>query len=163
MKLLIKNKSISLSGKSTVTNEQGEVVYKVKGNIFSNIFKVHKKVIKDANGKKLFVVRDKFWHAPFHKSAVIFANGKKLAVVTTSHYIKNGFEVKGATQPIKVEGTGWNLDIILGEEKIGHIEPPEHLTFNDSYVLETFDDSDAPFLVAMVIAIDNIHDRKRRG
>ena len=94
MKFLIKNTFMSLRGNSKVTTEDGQLAYKVKGKLFSNLIsKTYKKVIKDANGKKLFVVRNKFWHKPFYKSALIFQNGKKLATVQNSHFIKNGYEV----------------------------------------------------------------------
>ena len=131
---------------------------RVKGD--NTVFDI---AIKDANGKKLFVVRNKFWHKPFYKSALIFQNGKKLATVQNSHFIKNGYEVTGATEEIKVEGKFWNLDIMLGDKKIGHIAPPEKMTLDDAYTLEVEDPEDAPFLVAMMIAIDNIHDQQRRG
>ncbi len=153
---------MSLKGNSKVTTEDGQLAYKVKGKLFSNLIQMNKKIIKDANGKKLFVVRNKFWHKPFHKSAIIFQNGKKLATVTNSHLIKNGYEVTGATEEIKIEGKFWNLDIMLGDKKIGHIAPPEKLALADSYTLEVDDPEDAPFLVAMMIAIDNIHDQQRR-
>lgn len=163
MKFFIKNTFMSLSGNSKVTSEDGELAYKVKGKFFSNIItKTYKKIIKDVNNKTLFVVRNKFWHAPFRKSAIIFRNGKKLAVVQNSHLIKNGYEVAGATEDIKVEGTGWNLDIMLGDKIIGKIMPSGKLTLDDSYCVDVFDEQDAPFLVAMMIAIDNIHDQQKK-
>ncbi len=163
MKLLIKNTFLSLRGNSKVLTEDGKLAYKVKGRLLSNLVGVHKKVIKDANGKKLFVVRNKFWHKPFYKSAIIFKDGKKLALVQNSHFIKNGYEVKGATEDIAVEGKGWDLDITLGGKKIGHIAAPNKLAIADAYTLEVDDPEDAPFLVAMMIAIDNIYDQKRMG
>ena len=121
MKYTVKNKAISLNGGSIVYNEKHENVFKVSGNFIKNIFGLHTKKIKDKDGKKLFVVRNKFWHKPFFRSAIIYANGKKIATVTNSHLIKNGYEVIGATEPITVEGTGWNLDIKLGNKIIGKI------------------------------------------
>ena len=67
----------------------------------------------------------------------------------------------GATEPITVEGTGWNLDIKLGNKIIGKIEPSKEINFNNTYVFEAKDKEDVPFLVAMLIAIDNIHDAHR--
>ena len=159
MKFLIKNTFMSLRGNSKVTTENGQLAYKVKGKLFSNLIsKTYKKVIKDAK-----VVRNKFWHKPFYKSALIFQNGKKLATVQNSHFIKNGYEVTGAIEEIKVEGKFWNLDIMLGGKKIGHIGCPEKMTLDDAYTLEVDDPEDAPFLVAMMSAIDNIYDQQRRG
>lgn len=161
MKYTVKNKAISLNGGSIVYNEKDEIVFKVSGNFIKNIFGLHTKKIKDKDGKKLFVVRNKFWHKPFFRSAIIYANGKKIATVTNSHLIKNGYEVIGATEPITVEGTGWNLDIKLGNKIIGKIEPSKEINFNNTYVFEAKDQQDVPFLVAMLIAIDNIHDAHR--
>ena len=161
MKYTVKNKAISLNGGSIVYNEKHEIVFKVSGNFIKNIFGLHTKKIKDKDGKKLFVVRNKFWHKPFFRSAIIYANGKKIATVTNSHLIKNGYEVIGATEPITVEGTGWNLDIKLGNKIIGKIEPSKEINFNNTYVFESKDQEDVPFLVAMLIAIDNIHDAHR--
>lgn len=170
MKLLIKNKLFSTGQSSVAENEQGEVLYKIKGKFFSNhISKTYKKVIKGKDGKKLFYVRNKFWHKIYHDSAIIYnAKKKKIAIVSNSHILKNGYEVTGATEPIKIEGQGWNLDIILGEKVIGHISLPpiqnakDALRITDQFVLEAEDEEDVPFLVAVVIAIDNIHDHKRR-
>ena len=169
MKYTIKNKFFSLGGSSVVYDEKGEVAFKVKGSAFSNIItRFHKKIVKDKNGKKLFVVRNKFWHKPFYKSALIFEKRKKLATVTNSHLVKNGYDVVGATKPISVEGTGWNLQIKLGDDVIGRISPPSFdsvkdvvKNITDTYILEVFDEQDTPFLVAMMIAIDNIYDQKR--
>lgn len=161
MKYTVKNKAISLNGGSIVYNEKHEIVFKVSGNFIKNIFGLHTKKIKDKDGKKLFVVRNKFWHKPFFRSAIIYANGKKIATVTNSHFIKNGYEVIGATEPITVEGTGWNLDIKLGNKIIGKIEPSKEINFNNTYVFEAKDQEDVSFLVAMLIAIDNIHDAHR--
>ena len=139
MKYTVKNKAISLNGGSIVYNEKHEIVFKVSGNFIKNIFGLHTKKIKDKDGKKLFVVRNKFWHKPFFRSAIIYANGKKIATVTNSHLIKNGYEVIGATEPITVEGTGWNLDIKLGNKIIGKIEPSKEINFNNTYVFEAKD------------------------
>lgn len=164
MKYLVKNQAVSLKGNTKVFDEQNNLAFIVKGNFFSNaILKTYKKTIKDLNKKKLFVVRNKFWHAPYHPSAIIYNDKKqKLAVVKASHLIKNGYEVFGATEPINIEGTGWNLDIKLGDKVIGKIMPPDKISFNDSYCIDVFDADDTSFLIALMIAIDNIHDQTKR-
>ena len=171
MKYLIENKLMSFGGSSKITDEQGKVAYIAKGSIFGNlILKFYKKTIIDASTKKkLFYVRNKFWHKPFQKSAIIYNDKKqKMAIVRTSNLFKHAYEVVGGTQPINVEGTGWNLDITFGDQKVGHIAPPsEDMVKNffrvtDGYSLEVLDKEDATFLIALVIAIDNIHDQQRR-
>lgn len=168
MKLLVKNKLFSLGRSSVVTDENNKIVYKVKGSLFSNIIShTHKKKVKDASNKTLFVVRNKFWHRLFHKSALIYRNGKKIARIEKSYLVKNGYDVTGATEPISIVGSGWNLDIMLGENKIGNISRPsgtvkDAFRLTDAYILDVVDPADAPFLVAVVIAIDNIYDSNKK-
>jgi len=170
MKYLIKNNLATISGSSKVLDENENLVYVVKGSFFSNVFsKTYKKTLRDMDKNKLFFVKNKFWHKPGFLSAKIYDSKKnKIAIVRQSHYIKNGYEVEGATEPISIEGTGWNLDISLGNKKIGHISLPkientkDFFRISDAYVLEVEDAEDVAFLVAVVIAIDNIVDRKRK-
>ena len=58
MRLVIKNKWISLKGSSTVKDEQGNDVLKVEGKFWTV---THKKFIKDLEGNVHYVVRNKFW------------------------------------------------------------------------------------------------------
>lgn len=170
MRLIIKNKFFTLTGSSTVKDETGNLVYKVKGNWFANVFaKTYKKVVKNKEGKKEFVIKNKFFHAPGFPNAKILRDGKQIAVVTPSHLVKAGYEVTGATDPIRIVGErgkgifNWKLDIFLGDKMIGAILPYDKVHWSDTYVLECDDPEDASFLVAVIIAIDNISDKKRRN
>ena len=58
---------------------------------------------------------------------------------------------------IKGDFLSWTLDIIKNGKTIGTIRREFNL-FKDCFVLETEDTEDMPFMVALVIAIDNILD-----
>lgn len=51
---------------------------------------------------------------------------------------------------------------MLGGEQIGHISLPSNLGIDDTYILDVFNEEDVGFLVALMIAIDNIHDQLRK-
>ena len=63
MKFCVKNKLLSLGGSSTVKDENGNDIFKVKGKVFSL---TKKKKIYNMEGKLLYVVKNKLinWWTP---------------------------------------------------------------------------------------------------
>lgn len=161
MKLIVKNKLMSVGGSSSVTDENGNRAYNVKGKAFSI---TKKKFVKDLNGKTLFKVRNKFWKFFVHKALIYDGDGTQVAKVIRKFSLKANFIVEGTEKPLRVEGNfiGLDLDIILGEEKIGHIRR-KFVALTDEFHVDVYHDEDAPFLVALVIAIDNIYDRANKN
>lgn len=156
MKLYIKNKLISLRGSSSVTDESGNDVFVVKGTFFTF---THKKRIKDADGKLLYKVRNKWFNFFTHSAYIYDGEGEKVAKVKRKFGFKNVFVVEGYSDEISVEGDflSWTLDVYRNGEQIGTVRREFALT--DSFVLETETEDDAAFMVALVIAIDNIGDK----
>lgn len=157
MKLLIKNKFVSMGGSSKVTDEAGNTVYIVKGKIFS-IRK--KKKICDASGKVLYRVRNKYWNFLMHSAFVCDASGEKICKVKQKFSLKANFIIEGYKDEISIEGNilGFNFTIYRNGQAIGSIQRPI-ISITDTFLLESYDDADAPFLVSFIIAIDNILDR----
>lgn len=157
MKLYVKNKFGSIGGSSKVLDENNEPVYKVKGKIFSI---TRKKRICDLDGNVLYRVRNKYWHF-FLKSAFIYdADGEKIVTVKRKLRFKNDYSVQGTQDEIKIDGTifGWNFKVIKNGEIIGTIKR-NFTVFVDAFELDVDNPDDAPFMIALVIAIDNITDR----
>lgn len=157
MKLYVKNKLGSIGGSSKVLDENKEPVYKVKGKIFSI---TRKKRICDLDGNVLYRVRNKYWHF-FLKSAFIYdADGEKIVTVKRKLRLKNDYSVQGTQDEIKIDGTifGWNFKVIKNGEIIGTIKR-NFTVFVDAFELDVDNPDDAPFMIALVIAIDNITDR----
>ena len=157
MKLYVKNKLGSIGGSSKVLNENNEPAYKVKGKIFSI---TRKKRICDLDGNVLYRVRNKYWHF-FLKSAFIYdADGEKIVTVKRKLRLKSDYSVQGTQDEIKIDGTifGWNFKVIKNGEIIGTIKR-NFTVFVDAFEIDVDNPDDAPFMIALVIAIDNITDR----
>ena len=160
MKIYVRNKLTSIGGSSKVLDENKEPIYKVKGKVFSI---TRKKRICDLDGNVLYRVRNKYWHL-FLKSAFIYdADGEKVATVKRKLAFKNDYSVQGTEDEIKIDGTiwGWNFKVIKNGQLLGTIKRNFTL-FADAFEIEIDNPEDAPFMIALVIAIDNITDRKNR-
>ncbi len=159
MKVYIKNKFWSIGGGSSVVNENKEPVFKVKGRIFS-ITRV--KYVCDLEGNRLFKVRNKWFNWFIHKAYIYDANKHKIATVKDKWFnVNQEYFVMGYKDEIKIQGKffGLTTQILKNGEVIGTIR--RQITFiNDAFELEA-NEQDMPFLIALVIAIDNITDKKR--
>lgn len=155
MKLYVKNKLVSLRGSSTVKDENDNDVFIVKGALFSL---TNKKRVKDTDGNLLYKVRNKWFNVFTHSAYVYDGEGTKVAKVKRKFGIKNNFIVEGYQEEISVEGEifSWTLDVYRNGGQVGTIR--REFDFTDSFVLETATEDDAAFMVALVIAIDNIFD-----
>ena len=160
MKVYIKNKFWSIGGGSSVVNENKEDVFKVKGRAFS-ITRV--KYVCDLEGNRLFKIRNKWFNWFIHKAYIYDANKNKIATVKDKWFnVKQEYFVMGYKDEIKIQGKffGLTTQILKNGEVIGTIR--RQITFiNDAFELDAAEE-DIPFLIALVIAIDNITDKKRK-
>lgn len=156
MILYITNKLASLRGSSTVVDEDKNPVYKVKGKLFSI---THKKRICTLDNKVVYSVRNKFFNWWSHSAFIYDENKEKIARVKKKVDLKGTFFVEGYKDEIKIEGNFLKLTstIYRNGEQIGTIKR-EIKWFVDSFVLDA-NEEDMPFLIALVIAIDNIYDK----
>lgn len=161
MKVYIKNKFLSLGGSSSVVDENKKPVIFVKGKLFSI---TRKKRIKDLNKKTLYIVRNKFFNFFNHSAFIYDENKVKIAKIVSKWInVKNEYIVEGYKDEIKIVGGFFspNCEIVRNGEVIGTIR--RQLTFMmDAFELEGAEE-DIPFLVSLVIAIDNIVDKKSRN
>ena len=155
MKVLIKNKFFSVGGSSSVKDENGNDAFYVKGRVFSPT-KV--KWVCDGNGNKLYKVRNKWFNFFTHK-AYVYADGEKVATVKHPPFSGKKFVVSGYDGDITVNGDFFSLKsyIECNGKVIGTINR-QITVVNDAFSLEA-DEKDMPFLIALVIAIDNIMDK----
>ena len=157
MKVYIKNKIFSFGGGSSVVNENKEPVYNVKGRVFS-VTKV--KYVCDLEGKRLFKIRNKWFNFFVHKAYIYDENKKEIATVKDKWFnIKGEYFVLGYKDEIKIQGKFFGLtsQILKNGEVVGTIRRQVTI-IADSFELEASEE-DMPFLVALVIAIDNITDK----
>ncbi len=164
MELIVKNKLISWGGSSTVTTTDGKEVYKVKGKVFSI---TKKKWVCDMEGNKLFLVRNKYWKF-FKNKALIYDDEKNLVCMLVNNLftIKKAFTVEKCASEIEISNQkisfGYNWPIIKDGKEIGSIGCDFKLVrFVDEFKINVIDEKEAPFLIALAIALDNIRDKRR--
>lgn len=162
MKLVIKNK-FSLTGASSVKDENKKDVFFVKGSFGGKIANTFKKTICDANKKPLFIVKNKILN---HVYSVDILNPNKELILNIKQKMFNlsSFEAEGTKEKMTITrsskpDTIWEIKV--GSKLVGRTIRGK-MTFLDSYNLEVFDKDDAALLVAIVVAIDNIHDKRGR-
>lgn len=159
MKVYIKNKTISWGGDSVVLDENKQTLFKVKGKAFSP---THKKRIKDSSGKTIYTIRNKFWKLTRRTAFVYDENKVKVAkVIFKMLSAKREYFVEGSNDEIKIIGQYFSprCEITKNGEIIGIITRDFKL-FGDAFELEA-EEENMPFLIALVIALDNIEDSKK--
>ncbi len=163
MKVYIKNKMFSWGGGSSVMDENKNQLYKVKGKVFSV---TKKKRLYDLNDNKLYTIRNK-WRVFFKglttpKAYIYDADDNKIATLTTKFInFNNEYFVQNYKDEIKIEGkfASREMKILRNGEIIGYITRNFAIIgeFDDRFQLEA-NEEDIPFLIALVIAMDNIID-----
>ena len=161
MKLRIKNKFDIFAEGSKVLDENGNLVYNVKGKFISP---TRKKKIYNTDGQLLFIIRNKFWHAFTRKCLIYDGNKKLVAYIKNKPFsFKDKFIVEGYAEEIKFEGAFFDrtMAIYAGDRVIGTVRR-DFTLFLDAFELDALDDY-APFLTALVIGIDNITDSRNKA
>jgi uncharacterized protein YxjI len=159
MELYIRNKWISLGGSSTVKDVNEKDVFVVKGKFFSF---TAKKFLYDLEGNLKFVIRNKFWRIFQRKALVYDANGNQVATVRRKIFsLHDHYFVTSSLGDLQIKGNilTFNYNITLNDKPVGHVA--RKISLRDSFVLTVSDEYDAATFVALVIAIDNITDRRR--
>lgn len=160
MKVFIRNKFMSLTGASKVLNENKEPIYKVKGK-FLSIRK--KKRICDLDGNVLYRVQNKMFNWIHEKAYILNAKKQRIATVTKRALSKaHTYVVEDFKDEILVDGQFFSREcnILINDKTIGSLK--RELSFVEDHFVLDVEYEDIPFLIAMVIAIDNITDRKSK-
>lgn len=166
MVLFIKNKLVSLANSSYVLDEMGNKVFEVRGCFPSP---THKKHIYDMRGNLLYTVRNKYWHF-FRKSAYIFdgrrGGNEKVCRLKERFFI--GWDFVDSCQNLQMQGKFLQgIRVIKKGADIGKFYRQNNAATilfdtHDMYCLEVYSPQEAAFLVAVVIAYDNVCDARER-
>lgn len=158
MKVYIKNRVFSLGQGSSVVDENKNALFDVKGRAISI---TRKKYLYDANGQLLYSIRNKWINFFVHKAYIYDASGSKIATVKDKWFnVNQEYFVMGYKDEIKIQGKFFGLtsQILRNGNVIGTVR--RQITFiADAFELEA-DERDIPFLIALVVALDNIHDKR---
>lgn len=155
MKVIIKNKFFSMGGSSSVKDMNGQDVFYVQGKIMSP---THVKWVCDRNKNKLYKVRNK-WFNFINEKCFVYEGDTKVAVVKHPFFSVKKFIVEGYKDEISIDGEFFSTrsTIVRNGHPVGTINR-EFSLVNDTFSLEA-DEADMPFMIALVIAIDNIYDK----
>ena len=159
MELNIRNKWISLGGSSVVRDVEEKDVMKVKGRIFSF---TRKKFVQDLEGNTKFIVRNKFWRLFRYSAFILDANKQKVCTVKRKIFsLHDHYFIESSLGDLQIRGNIllYNYQVLLDGKEVGHIA--RNISLRDSYRLTIDDKFDMYTFVALVIAIDNISDRRR--
>ncbi|MBR1925678.1 MAG: LURP-one-related family protein [Clostridia bacterium] len=166
-KLIIKNKMVTMRGSSFVLDEEGNKVFRVKGKFFTM---TQKKRIYDMDGELKYIVRNKFWHFLNSSCFILDDEKEKIAMLTNGLFdFKRRFVLKGYSDEIEISGAVFQfpnleMQIVKNGKVIGKIiRNLKDNFFRDCYVAEIEDETEEAFVVALVIAIDNIYDERRKN
>ena len=158
MELLIQNKWVSLGGSSTVKTLDGQDVFFVKGKFFSI---TSKKFVQDMEGNLKYTVRNKFWRLFQRKAFVINDKDEIVATVRRKIFsLHDHYFITSSLGDLQIRGNILSFDysISLNGNEIGHIS--RNISLRDSFKLTLDDAYDPATFVSLVIAIDNIRDRR---
>ena len=159
MKFYVKNKFVSFRGDSVVYDEEKNNLYKIKGKLFSLS---NKKKIINKEGEILYYVKNKLINFFTRTSYVLNSDKQKLAKVKNRMF-KSGFDVIGYKDIIKIDGFSLSgYSIIKNDEKIGTVKRPI-ISVTDEFEVDLNEGEDMAFIVALVIAIDNVVDNIKKN
>lgn len=160
MKVFIKNKVLSLGGGSDVLNENKEPIFKVKGKIFSF---TKKKKLYNMQGELLYTIRNKFWNIFSNKVYIKNSQGDRVATIKKNKWSWNkNYKILNTEDDLKIEGKFFSLEsqIIKNEQLVATINR-QFTIVTDAFSLEA-DEKDIAFYTAIVIALDNIVDKRSK-
>ena len=159
MQLKIKNHWISLGGSSSVQDMNGNDVLKVEGAIFTF---TQKKFLKTLEGRQLYTIRNKLFSF-LGRTAFVLDEGNHVVATVRKKLISlhDKYFVESSIGQMEIIGNilGYDYHIIVDGKEVGHIA--RKISLRDSFVLDIDDSFDHRFFVALVIAIDNVTDRRR--
>lgn len=161
MRFFIRNKLMSFGGSSEVLDENEQLVYKVKGKVFSIS---RKKFLYDMEGNLKYIIRNKVFKF-FLPSVLIYdSQKKKIARLKRKFSLKESFYLTGYKDELKIEGDfiGRDYQVYRNGNLAAKIQM-KFLTLADCFTLDVEDGEDSAFLASLVIGIDNIFDERKEN
>lgn len=153
MKYIIKERIFSLSNRFKIETTSGGGGYEVEGRFFS----LGKKLkIYDSQGGEVAYIEEKL--LKFLPEYSIYQNKKKMATVKKELTImRPRFNIKSSYGNFSIEGDIMHHDFTIFKNRrpVAWISK-RWVSLSDTYSLEIVDDIDHPFILALVIILDQI-------
>lgn len=152
MKLYIKQKVFSIGDSYNILDENGNAVFFVKSELFTLAAKLH---LNDAAGNELYYIKKKI--TLFLSKYEIYQGNSLCAVISQKMtFMKSRMMVDSNMGSYEIEGDFLSMNYIIKKNGMlfGSLSK-KFLSWGDSYELDIPNQTDAAFVCAMVIAIDN--------
>lgn len=156
MRLIVKEKIISLTGKYFIKDTNDNEVYEVKGS-----FSMPKKFyIRDMDGKEVITIKKRFFRPNIFAKVVFYQNGKDILTAKRKFSIKPKWEMEGSAGKYSVTGSifEWDYNIIKDSKPIANVLKKITL-YRDSYCVDIDDENELPIVLGVTVLFDYIHHR----
>lgn len=159
MKLLVKNKLVSVGGGSTVLSEDGKEVFTIKGKVFSLS---NRKSVYSQDGTLLYVVKNVLFAGLTYSCDVFDGAGEKLFRIKENVALLEKFSSDNGADGLRMEREGAIIKMFKNDVQFASMKR-EYFKLGDTFEVDITSEEDASLAVAMVIAYDNITDRKQKN
>lgn len=160
-KLYAKEKFFKFLDDYPILNEHEEAVYHVLQK-FS--FFLRKVEVYDRHQELCFTIEEqfKFFLKTFRVTFV--KNNLTIDIQQKFTWMRDKLEIESPLGSLVVQGDIWNhdYDVLLEDRKIGHISK-KFFALTDSYALEIYDAQLEAWILAIMLAIDEINDDRKRS
>lgn len=149
--LYMKQKVFSVGEKFTVTDEQGDVRYKVKGSVL----KIPKEFrLQSVDGKLVAKMKKKIV-VFFPTFYVDMANGETIVIKKQFSFLRPKYSI--SIGDLQVNGDWWDMSFTVtnGKKQVAKINK-KWISWGDSYAIQIRDTRYEDTIVALVVAIDYV-------
>ena len=149
MKLVLKEKILSILDSFNVYDENDDIYFKVKGKVALT----HKTAIYDAKGREVGMVKEKI--IDILPTFNLYKDGEKVGECKKKlTLIKPKFEIDFNGWDIKGDWLEWDYSIVDKNGKNVAVISKKLLRLTDTYVIDVKDEADALDALMVVLAID---------
>ncbi|MBU5428138.1 LURP-one-related family protein [Tissierella pigra] len=161
MRYLIKERIFSFSDSFTINDENGRPFYEIVGKILSIGNKLN---LYDMEGRNLFYIEQKIFR--FLPEYNIYEGENLVAKVQKEFtFFKPKFTIDSFYGNFTIDGDilAYNFNIIKDGRPIAWISK-KFLSFSDTYSVDISDEENQPFILALVIVLDQVfHDNRNNN
>ena len=144
----------SLTEHFVITDESGTPQFDVRGNLSLT----QELAFYDQSGQELALIRKHFMTTGHE----ILVGGQKAAEVRHVGLFGESYEIESSFGNLNARGSfgGWDYTIGNGSGEVARIS--RELAFRETFVVDVADGANDVFILAVVLAIDAIHDERHR-
>lgn len=153
MRYLIKEKIFTFADRFRIEDYEGYPQYEVVGKILSLGNKLH---IYDMNGRELIYIEEKIFR--FLPEYTIYKEGNIVAKIKKElTFLKPRFRIESSYGQFTIEGDVFhhNFNILKNGEPVAWISK-KWISLSDTYSVDIVDEEDHPFILSIVIILDQI-------